>query len=96
MDEKSQEINKLNELRKRLTNLSDLIAVGKSTKDYLAKHPVGSITLMVLIGVFTAFVSGGIIRLVLKLISFVLKVAAFIIVAKETLDKVTGFFKKKK
>ncbi len=96
MDEQYKEINKMDELRHNLTKLAESISVGKNARNYVANHPVSSLACMLLLGFLTAILSGGIIRLILFLISFGLRAAAFIFVARQTLAKVSSVLKKKK
>ena len=92
---KVKETNKIDSLRNKLTELSELITVGKSTKDYMAKHPVGSAAGLVAIGFLITFVSGNVIRFLFRLVSFGLKAAAFVFVVRQTLSNVARFFGKK-
>lgn len=96
MDEKHKEVDKIEQLRHRLTELSELIAVGKHAKDYFVKHPVGSTLGVLLVGIFVAVFSGGFIRLIFGLVSFGLRVAAFIFVARQTFQKISGLFTRSK
>ncbi len=97
MDEQhKKEINKINEIRKKLSELSESIAVGKHAREHFEKHPICSMAGIALIGFLTAILSGTLIRVILFFISFGLKLAAFIFVARQTLGKVLVLFKKKK
>jgi len=96
MDEQSKEINKIKEIRKKLSILSESIAVGKNAKQYLTKHPLGSVAGVALIGFLTAILSGAVLRVLFFFISSGLKIAAFVFVARQTLGKVFVLFKKKK
>ncbi|OGI00654.1 MAG: hypothetical protein A2Y25_06890 [Candidatus Melainabacteria bacterium GWF2_37_15] len=92
---KLKEANKIDALRNKLIELSEIITVGKSTKDYMAKHPVGSVAGLVVIGLLITVVSGNILRLLFRLASFGLKIAAFVFVTRQTLSNISKFFGKK-
>lgn len=87
MATKHKEISKLDAIRNNITKLSELVTVGKVTKDAIRKHPVRTAAGVLVVGMLAALVSGSLIRGLLKLISFGLRVSAFIFVIKQTLKK---------
>lgn len=93
MAEKLKEIEELDNLRNKITKLSEFISGGSRIREYIAKNPMQSVIIIVLIGISAAFLSGRIIKFVLKSISFALKVAAFLYVVRDSYEKVVKIIK---
>ena len=81
---------------KKLKQITELISKNKPASNYVEKHPIKSIFMVTLLGFLAAVLSGGIVKIILNLISFILKVSAFVYVTKQGFDRVFGIFKKKK
>lgn len=93
MDEQRQEIDRLENIRTKLSEITDSLSFGKNIKKHVGDHPVKTVGAMILIGLLTAILSTALIRIIFILLSFSLRLAAFIFVVKQSLSKVSGILK---
>ena len=77
MAEKFEEVKKIEETRDRISEKIKLLSGEKSLTEIIKENPAAATVSMLIIGILTAFVSKKIIEMILKLITYGLKIAAF-------------------
>ncbi len=86
MAKKHEEVEKIEQTRKRISEITELIALEKPLINTMKEYPLATVAVLLFIGILTAFVSRSIVKMFLSLISFTLKAAAFFYFLKQGLS----------
>lgn len=90
MAKKYQEIENIEKIRKRISDLTEQISMEKPILSMIKDNPAATLVIMLIAGILTALVSRSIVKSLLGLASAGLKAAAFFYFIK----KGTVFFKR--
>ncbi len=83
MDKNFEEINKLEEIRNKILNITEQLSVDIPVFNIMKNNPVAATGIMIAAGFFAAFISKKVVKSVLILISYGLKIATFFYFIKQ-------------
>lgn len=90
MAKKYEEVEKIEEIRNRISRLTEIIAQEKPIITTMKENPAATIIILLFVGVLTALVSRSVVKTLLSLVSVGLKLVAFFYFVKQGMS----FFKK--
>ncbi len=83
MAKKHKEIEKIEQIRKRISRITELIALEKPVITIMRENPAATVIIILIAGILTALISKNIVKALLTLISFGLKLVAFFYFLKQ-------------
>ncbi len=90
-----EEVDKIKQTRNRISDLTDQLANEQPVISFLKENPGSSIIIMLLIGILTAILSRGFIKVILFILKFGLKIITFAYFIKQA-GSIFRVFKRKK